>query len=104
MDPKSAIFIIIASVLTMAVYSSSTNFVSAADECFGTSSQGYVICTYEYRNNIHGEVSTKMQECVKGADGKWACHPIGAAIVMPPGLKDAIKKSLSKDGLGLSTK
>ena len=45
MKTRFTVFIFMASILTMTIFSSITNFVSAARECFGTSSQGYVICS-----------------------------------------------------------
>jgi len=53
----------------MAIFSSSTNFVSAADECFGTSSQGYVICTATDKSPITGKESTFLMACSKDKQG-----------------------------------
>lgn len=103
MDPKFGIFMIIASVLTMAVYSSSANFVSAdSSECFGTSSQGYVICSHTVTLS-NGDEHSFLVECSKNKDGLWNCQKIGSKV-MPPGIEDSIKKYLTPEVLGKSTK
>ena len=102
MNTKSVIFIIILSILSIAAYSSYTNFISAVSECFGTINVGYVICTdtVTYSN---GEERTLVTECVKDKDGKWSCKVLNAKV-MPPGVEDAIKKSMMSEGLAKSTK
>lgn len=102
MEIKSVIFIVMVSILSMAIYISSTNFVSAVSECFGTINVGYVICTdtVTYSN---GEERTLVTECVKDKDGRWSCKVLNAKV-MPPGIEDAVKKSMMSEGLAKSTK
>ena len=89
------------SILTMAVYSSSTNLVSAVSECFGTLNIGYIICTSTEKLS-NGEEHTFVNECVKDNDGKWSCNSLNAKV-MPPGIEDSIKKSMT-EGLAKSSK
>ena len=81
------IFYVIASILTMAVYSS-TNFALAASECFGEGLDHFLCIGTTTLSN--GEVSTWVYECVKDKDGHWDCHSITKTNVIPPGLKNEI--------------
>ena len=101
METRFVIFIVMASILTMVVYNSSTNFVSAASECFGTSSQGYVICSHTGTLS-NGEAYSFLVECSQDKNGVWNCQKLGAKV-MPPGIEDSIKKSMT-EGLAKSTK
>jgi hypothetical protein len=101
MNIKFAILILIASILTMAVYSSSTNFVSAATECFGAGSVDTFFCTSTVTLSS-GEEHTFIMECSKDKDGHWNCEKLGARVT-PPGIEDSIKKSMMSEGLGKST-
>lgn len=85
----------------MAVYASSPKFVSAEDECFGTSSQGYLVCSSTVKLSS-GEEHTFLMGCSKDKDGHWNCEKLGARV-MPPGIEDSIRKSMTSDGLGKST-
>ena len=85
----------------MAIFSSSTNFVSAASDCFGTASLDYVICVSTDKLS-NGEEVTFVNECVRGKDGNWSCNSLNAKV-MPPGIEDAIRKAMPQ-GLGLSPK
>ena len=94
---------IIASVLTMAVYSSSANFVSAdSSECFGTSSQGYVICSHTVTLS-NGDEHSFLVECSKNK--RWPLElPKNRGKSDAPGIEDSIKKSLTPEVLSKSTK
>ena len=94
MDPKFGIIIAITSILTLAVYSSSTNFVSAAKECFGNTSQGYVICSHTgtYSN---GEAYSFLVECAKDKDDNWDCNALNKTAP-PPGIDQAIANTVNE--------
>lgn len=90
MDPKIAIYIITASILTMAVYSSSTNFVSAAPETNCYTFGEHYVCIYT-SNNVNAPASALIS-CDK--DGKnctvtW----LSKANVVTPEVKTAIKNA-----------
>jgi hypothetical protein len=102
LDIRLGIFIVIASILTMAVYSSSTNFVSGATECFEAASSTYKICISTV-TDTDGSEKTYVFECSADKNDNWHCGDLGKTRVTPPGLEDAIRKSMTSLGLGKST-
>jgi hypothetical protein len=86
----------------MAVYSSSTNFVSGATECFEAASSTYKICISTV-TDTDGSEKTYVFECSADKNDNWHCGDLGKTRVMPPGLEDAIRKSMTSVGLGKST-
>jgi hypothetical protein len=72
----------------IAIFSSNTNFVSAASECFGQGlDHQFCVGTITLSN---GEVHSWVYECVKDNTGTWDCHDLTKTNVMPPGLKAEI--------------
>ena len=91
-DTKFAIFVVIGSLLVMAIYSSSTNFVSAADvtACAGTTKA--MICTVfeEKTLDVLSEWDCKLNTTTK----KWSCVEVTQTTKtgsdIPTELKSAI--------------
>lgn len=78
----------------MALYNPITNFVSAARECFGNSSQGYVICsnTGTYSN---GEAYNILVECSRDKDGHWNCNALNKTAP-PSGIDQEIANTVNE--------
>ena len=79
MDTKFVILILIASILTMAVYSSSINFVSAV-----VKSGVATVCSFSSDGNTAScSTPTRTLFCTYNTTTeKWSCHPekTGSAI------------------------
>ena len=81
----------------MAVYSSSTNFVSAASECFGEGSGLDHLFCIGTKTQSNGEVHTWVYECVRDKDGHWDCHSITKKAT-PPGVDQIIQNTIQEVG------
>jgi len=94
---KFLIFIGIVSILTIALYSSNKNFVSAdTSDCFGDrSGLDAFICVYTGTTS-NGEPYLDVQECVKDKDSKWDCHSLNKVNV-PSGIKADIDASVKQE-------
>jgi hypothetical protein len=93
MDPKFVIFIILSSFLTMPIFSSTTNFVSAASECFGEGSLDHVFCF----SMIGEPPQIHVFECVRNAEGNWDCHGVTKKAT-PPGVDQIIQNTFQEVG------
>jgi hypothetical protein len=89
MDPKYAIFIVLGSLLTMAIFSSITNYVSAASECFGRGLDTYFCIATEKHAN--GEGYTILLEC---SYHKGTCEKV-EKVVTPPGVEQLIENTVN---------
>ena len=87
METKSSIFIVLGSLLVIAILSSIPNFVSAYSyECFGRELDHY-FCVV-----THDDGSTFVFECVNSN-----CHPINK-VTVTPGLKAEIDATVKELG------
>ena len=93
-NTKFAIFISIASILTMAMYSSIINFVSAASsECFGDpNSLGSVICV-SYKDD--GTILEVYECTVTQKPYHVDCHSLNK-VTVTPGLKAEIDATVNE--------
>ena len=95
LDTKSIIFVILGSSLTMAIFSSSSNLVSAAIECFGQGSLDHYFCTATVGEGPDAESFTI--ECSKDNNGQWSCTPLNRKAT-PPGIEQVIQDSINEVG------
>jgi hypothetical protein len=95
MYAKFVIFIVIASVLTMALYSSSINFVSAARECFGLGTSLTTIFCVSTGKYSNGEEYTIVTECSEDENGHWNCETVNKVNV-PPGIDQSIDNAIKE--------
>jgi hypothetical protein len=91
MKPKLTIIILMASILTMAIFSSITNFVSAASECFGFGQAIYYCVTTAKLPN--GEDYTILLKCNYD---KGTCEKVERVQVTPPGLDQIIQNTVNE--------
>ena len=77
----------------MAIFNSTTNFVSASSECFGEGSLDHVFCF-----TMVGEPpQIHVFECVRDAEGDWDCHGITKKAT-PPGIDQVIANTIQEVG------
>jgi hypothetical protein len=93
MDSKSAIFIAVGTLLVMAMYSSITNFVSAATtvECFGGSSVDHYICV-----TTRDDGTIKVQDCIRNKEGISECTTLNPKPT-PPGIEQSTQNTVKED-------
>jgi hypothetical protein len=77
----------------MVIFSSNTNFVSAAVECFGKGSLDHYFCIAET-----GEPNSQtfIIECVK-ENGEWSCNQLNKKAP-PPGIDQVIEDTIQEVG------
>jgi hypothetical protein len=81
----------------MAIFSSTTNFVSGevTTECFGSSAPTYYcVSTVTYPG---GHVDTWVTECSTDKDGNINCHALDPKP-KPPGIDQAIQNEINEVG------
>lgn len=96
-NTKLPIFIIIASILTMAIFSSITNFVSASTtECFGTGASPARFCTTTWSKQ-NGDPIDAIDNflCTKDKDGHWQCEAVKPTVTTPD-IKQAIGNTVKE--------
>ena len=93
METRFIVFIFMASILTMAIFSLIINFVSAASECFGFGQAiYYCVATAKLPN---GEDYTILLECNYD---KGTCEKVERVQVTPPGLDQIIQNTINEVG------
>ena len=97
MDSKSAIFVIVGSLLVMVIYSPITKFVSAevTSECFGQGSATTYYCVYTFTGG--STTKTWIMECSKDKTGTWDCQNLPLKP-KPPGIDQAIQHTINEVG------
>jgi hypothetical protein len=95
MKIKFALLIFMASILSIAIYSTTINFVSASTECFGdANSLGSVICV-GYRDD--GTILQVFECTVTQNPYHVDCHSINK-VTVTPGLKNEIDATVKELG------
>jgi len=90
MKTRFTVFIFMASILTMAIFSSITNFVSAVTTCEDYSVLGGSICV------TFDDDKTTVQYCSKDKDGIWSCIKLNPKPT-PPGIEQAIQDTVKEE-------
>ena len=94
MDSKTVIFVAVGSLLVMAIFNSTTDFVSAASECFGRGSGlDHIFCV----TTVGEPPEIYVFECVRNAEGNWDCHGITKKAT-PPGVDQIIQNTIQEVG------
>ena len=95
MDSKSAILLVLGSLLAMAIYGPIMNFVSAevTSECFGEGSAGTFYCVYTFTGG--GTTKTWIMECSKDKTGTWDCQNLPLKP-KPSGIDQAIANTVNE--------
>lgn len=84
------------SILTMAIFSSITNFGSATTtECFGTGASGATFCTTTWTKKDDGIDMTSYYLCTEDKDRHWQCETVKPAVTTPE-IKQAIGNTVKE--------
>ena len=86
-----------ASILTMAIFSSITKFVSAevTSECFGKGSATTYYCVYTFTGG--STTKTWIMECSKDKTGTWDCQNLPLKP-KPSGIDQALANTVNEVG------
>lgn len=93
METKSSIFIVLGSLLVMAIYSHTINFLSAVKgvECFGGSKIDHYFCVL---TNDDGTII--VSECIRNEEGLSECTPLNSKPT-PPGIEQSIQNTVKEE-------
>ena len=92
METKSSIFIVLGSLLVMAIFSSITNFVSALKvECFGGSKIDHYFCVL---TNDDGPII--VSDCIRNEEGISECTSLNPKPT-PPGIEQSLQNTVKEE-------
>lgn len=92
METRFTVFIFMASILTMAIYSPVMNFVSAIKvECFGGSSVDHYICV-----TTRDDGTIKVQDCIRNEEGLSECTTLNSKPT-PPEIEQSTQDTVKEE-------
>ena len=92
MKTRFTVFVFMASILTMAIFSSIMNFVSAIKvECFGGSSVDHYFCV-----TTRDDGTIIVSDCIRNEEGLSECTTLNSKPT-PPGIEQAIQDTVKEE-------